>query len=696
MRTSSFNCLNKIILIAIFCLGSGIANAQDETPTITLITNTIEEYLESTDADNFDFNTVFEHLNHYLEKPLNINLASEAELKELFILNEIQIANFITYRREFGDFIAIQELQAVPTWDLELLKDVTPFLTCSSAKTTFNLNIRDAFKNGSSTLFVKAKRVLEQRDGFIENVDGSTPYQGDPNHLYVRYRFEYGQQFKAGFTAEKDPGERLFGNGSKYGMDFYSFFVQARQLNKYIHTLSLGDYAVSMGQGLILHNAFGAGKTSYVMNVKRSGLPIKPYSSVNEVNFFRGAAAVVNLRPNWQMTVFGSYKPIDATIDQDTLENNDFDSFGSIRLDGYHRTLTEIGNKNTVNQTNLGGQLVYKIRDLKIGGNVLFTHFNKPLLRDDALYRKFLFDGQRLTNASVDYNWRVQNFTFFGEVAASDNGGIAQLHGLLTSLDRRVDMSIVYRNYEPQYQVLNANAFAESSLPINEKGVYLGMEIRPYKGFTLSSYIDMWQNPWVGYRKDSPTNGKEFLVKLAYTIKRKLDVYAQYRYERKQINNSELSKIDFPSDIDLQRLRLHLSYKINKEWEIRDRVELSFFNGVEGRNGKGNLIYQDLIYKPIAKAFSFTARYAIFDVNSFDARIYAYENDLLYEFYIPFYQNIGTRYYVNTRWRVLNNLTWEFRIGRVHFQNVDGISSGNNFIDKPHMTEIKTQFKYKF
>jgi hypothetical protein len=673
------------------------AQQEDENPSQQIINNTIEEVLESTDTENFDYNTVFEQLSFYKDNPININDATEEQLKDIFILNEVQITNFIIYRRELGNFLSLQELQAIPAWDLVTINQVLPFLKCSKDEVSIALKLKDAWRGGQSTLFLKAKRVLQERRGFTENSTGEIPYTGDPNHGYVRYRFQYGQYLRAGFTAEKDPGERFFGDGSPLGFDFYSFFVFMQQINSRVKAVALGDYAVSLGQGLILHNDFGAGKTSYVMNVKKSGRSIRPYSSVNEVNFFRGAGTVLQLAPNIQSTIFASYKPIDASVDTDTIENNDFDAFGSIRFDGFHRTKTEIANKDAINQFNVGGKINYKLRDFSVGVNALYTKFDAVLTRDDALYRKYLFTGDKLTNVSADYTWRKRNYTFFGEVAASDNGGIAQIHGVLASLDRRVDMSIVYRDFDRDYQVLNANAFSEASQPINEKGIYVGMEVRPYKGWTLSVYADHWNNPWVSYRRDGPTTGREYLTKIAYTIKRKLDFYIQYRYEQKQLNSSIQSKIDFPLDIKLQRMRAHLSYKLTKEWELRDRVEWSFFENLEkATKGKGFLMYQDVIYKPIARPYSFSARYAIFDVNSFDARIYAFENDLLYEFYIPFFQNRGTRYYINAKVRLNRSITFEARIGETRFQNVDSIGSGLNEIMGNRMTEVKAQLKFKF
>lgn len=683
------------LLIFLFSSSAISAQQPEDAQYNNLISNIIEDFLETVEAEDFDFNTLLENLNFFYENPLDINAVTELELRELIILNEIQIGNFINYRNTFGSFLSIYELQAIPSWDLATIRNVIPFLKHGSGGIGIYLNFKDAFQNGSSLLFLKAKRVLEERRGYIPNAQGVTPYLGDPNHLYVRYRYEFGQLFRAGFTMEKDPGEQFFTGVNKYGFDFYSFFVNARNVNKTIKEVSLGDYSISLGQGLIMHNDFGGGKSSFVLNVKRGGRMIRPYSSVNEVNFFRGGATVLRLSNKFDLGLFASSRYNNGRVLTDTIDNSDFERFSSLVQTGLHRTESEIRNKNQILQTNAGGKLTYTSGTFRLSVNALYTGFDKPFVRDEALYRRFLFSGQRLVNTSVDYSYRYRNFTFFGESARSDNGGAAHLHGLLLGLDRRMDIALVYRNYAADYQVLNANAFGESSLPINENGVYLGMEIRPFAGVVVSSYIDFWKNPWASFRRDGPGAGKEFFFKVSYIKKRKLEFYMQYRYEQKLRNSSDdRFIIDFPQDITLHRLRLQLNYKVTKELELRDRVEFSFFE--QTTRSRGFMMYQDIIYKPIASPLSFSMRYGLFDVNSFDARIYAYENDLLYEFYIPFFQNRGSRFYVNLRYRLARNYTWEFRIGQTYLQNADVIGSGNELINGNTRTEIKTQLRIKF
>src|SRR6056297_3508648 len=56
----------------------------------------IEDFFQNTSSEgDFDFNTLFEQLEAYLERPLNINRAEEADLRSLGLLTDVQILNFI-------------------------------------------------------------------------------------------------------------------------------------------------------------------------------------------------------------------------------------------------------------------------------------------------------------------------------------------------------------------------------------------------------------------------------------------------------------------------------------------------------------------------------------------------------------------------------------------------------------------------
>ena len=127
---------------------------------------------------------------------------------------------------------------------------------------------------------------------------------------------------------------------------------------------------------------------------------------------------------------------------------------------------------------------------------------------------------------------------------------------------------------------------------------------------------------------------------------------------------------------------------------MRNRIEFSHFN-TPAKTSKGWLAFQDLIIKPVGSRFSFTTRFSIFDTDDFDTRIYTYENDVLYEFKIPFYQNQGTRFYINTRYKATRKLSLEFRYDRTQYNNINEIGSGGETIDGNVKSEVKVQLSYK-
>jgi hypothetical protein len=509
----------KASLLSLFILIFTIGYSQEDTLNI-IPSNLLEEYIENVDGESFDYNTIFEQVAILQNNPLNLNKASYDDFRQIIFLNDLQAQNIIAHREKFGSFNRLEELQVIPALDIQTISLLKQILTVNETKFV-KFNLKDQLKSGDHTLFLKYERILEEKKGYIPDEEGVANYLGDPNYYYTRYRFNSGNRLLMGFTAERDAGEEFFKGSNKNGFDFYSAFVYVKDLSSRIKYLCLGDYSVSLGQGLILHNDFGNGKSSYVMDIKKGGRPLRQYSSVNEVNFFRGIATNVVINQDANLTLFGSRNNLGGSVLLDTIENTSFENFSSIRIDGLHRTATEIAAKNQVQQSNIGGGLKYRFGKLEIGANMLYTKLSAALNPDDQLYKKYNFRGDELTNASIDFSYRYKNYNVFGEVATSDPGGQAKLIGMIASLNQKVDVSLMYRNYDVDYHALNANAFAEGSMPINEKGLYTGVLVNLNKSWRFSTYFDIWEHPWLRFRKDAPSTGKEFLVKAEYTETRK-------------------------------------------------------------------------------------------------------------------------------------------------------------------------------
>ena len=110
----------------------------------------------------------------------------------------------------------------------------------------------------------------------------------------------------------------------------------------------------------------------------------------------------------------------------------------------------------------------------------------------------------------------------------------------------------------------------------------------------------------------------------------------------------------------------------------------------------GFLLYQDVIIKPFKIPVSITIRYAVFDA-PYEARIYAYENDILYAFSIPGYFYKGYRSYLNIAYKITENITFWLRVARFQYTDRDVLSDGSlNQINGNSRTEMKLQLRVRF
>ena len=108
------------------------------------------------------------------------------------------------------------------------------------------------------------------------------------------------------------------------------------------------------------------------------------------------------------------------------------------------------------------------------------------------------------------------------------------------------------------------------------------------------------------------------------------------------------------------------------------------------------LVYQDVSYKFKSFPLNLSFRYALFDTDTYNAKLYAYENDVLYSFSIPAYYYKGTRTYLTARYQVSRNIDVWLRAAQWFYNNQESVSSGLNEIKGQSKTEVKAQIRIKF
>ncbi|MCC6723412.1 MAG: hypothetical protein IT258_02800 [Saprospiraceae bacterium] len=322
---------------------------------------------------------------------------------------------------------------------------------------------------------------------------------------------------------------------------------------------------------------------------------------------------------------------------------------------------------------------------------------DKPLQRTTALYNQFYFNGQSLLNLSLDYGLALRNVFFFGETARSRNGAIATVNGLVAALDRKVDVAVVLRNFARDYQSLNAKPFAETSGGLNEKGAYFGLQVQPTKRWRLNAYYDQWRHDWLRFGVDAPSNGNEWLGRVTFTQRKKMEAYVQLRSEKKEENYVG----ETPPPIDRLTVRhnlqgrLHLALKLANAVEWRSRLDLGSSES-SGKTIKGVSMYQEFIIRPVQSPFTASTRFALFSTGGYDVRFYSYERDVLNDFSIPAYYDRGSRVYFNLGYRLSKQFRIELRYANFYYPNVKTVGTGSEATTGNRKSEVKVQVRGEF
>jgi hypothetical protein len=668
-----------VLFISLLLLAS-TAFPQDIPPVTQ---QQLENVAETNDEDPKDDN-LLQQLDYFRKHPININAGTAEELQALKFITDLQIGNFIRYRNLFGKFISIYELQAIPTWDLVTIKKILPYIIVDDA-TSIKESFLSRFKNGDQVLLFRISRVLQKSKGYDTSLNNY--YLGDRNHLMFRYRYQYKDLLYFGVTADKDAGEQFFKGAQSKGFDFYSFHFFARRLG-IIKSLALGDYAVNLGQGLIQWQSLAFGKNAEVMSIKRQAPVLVPYRSAGEFYFNRGAGITLQ-KKNIEATVFGSFKKISGNIVNDTAER-----FTSLQTSGYYRTPSEIADKNKIALGSCGGNISYRTSSFKIGLNTVIHHFNLPFQKAYEPYNLYAVSGKKVFNSSIDYSYTFKNVHLFGEAATDKNMHKAFVSGALMSVDPKIDLSVLYRNIQKQYQSLFGNAFTENTMPVNEKGLYAGMAIRPAQGWQLNAYADFFQFPWLKYLVNAPTRGYDYLAQLNYQPNKEFGMYVRYKNKNKPIDSSGNGVIYYPQDQVKQNLRVHLSQQLSSNVSIDSRLELMWFNHRQKNNEQGFLSYVEGAYA--WKKLAANLRLQYFETNSYNSRIYVYESDVLYSFSIPAFYDKGFRYYINLHYHASKKLQWWLRFAKTIYADKTIIGSGLDEMNSNAHSDIRVQLQYSF
>jgi hypothetical protein len=434
-----------------------------------------------------------------------------------------------------------------------------------------------------------------------------------------------------------------------------------------------------MGMGLVMNNGFGLGKIATLQNMGRSTNTLTAHSSRSN-SYLQGLGATIRLSKAFRATAFLSYTPLDATLNKDSTAR-------TILTSGYHRTETEMAKKHNLHALKTGGALRYEAHGLHLGVNALYVHLDRPLHPQRvSLYQRIYPYDQDFMNTSLDYGYVSHQLSLNGETALDKKGHIATINTFNIRLSDVLSMMALQRFYSYKYASLDAQSYSDGGRIQNESGVYLGLSWHPSPEFQVSAYTDYAYFAWAKYQVSQSSYSWDQLLQAAYTGKR-WNLGARYRLRMKQKDDKDKKTLD-----DRWEHRGRLSAEYATDFGLSCRTQLDGGYCAYGEGEWGGMVSESLSYTKDWLRLNIGAGY--FHTDSYDSRVWLYEQGPLYAYSMNQFYGEGIRYWLMLRAKVAGNLMLTAKIGTTDYFDRGYIGSGYQQIDGSSQTDLDLQLRW--
>lgn len=643
-----------------------------------------ERLTDYDDIENDNLEDLYERLCELEASPINLNSATDEEIKQLSFLNPSQTEELVEYLDRYRPLRSIGELSMIQSLDpvrLQLLRHFVYIDNVEKGNKFPDLN--NIQKYGKQELVATASIPFYTRKG------DRNGYLGYKYKHWLRYTFKYGKYLQIGLTGTQDAGEPFFAGGNNMGYDHYAYYAIIRQLG-HLKAIALGQYKLRLGMGLMMNTSFTLGKTtSLVFSTPTNN--ISPNSSRSDAYYLQGAAATFALGKHIDLTTFISYRKIDATL-------NDDGSIRTILATGYHRTTSEMLRKQNSSQFATGASIRWRKDGLHFGANCVHTSFNRELSPNTTqTFRKYDPAGKNFNNASIDYGYINHLLNINGETAINGNGAIATLNSISLRAKTSLTLTAIQRYYSYRYHSPYSASFSDGGKVQNESGIYIGAAWTPLQHLSVLAYSDYAYFPWARYTAAISSHSWDNLLQATYSPSRNVSLTARYRIKLKQENNpnkdSKLKLIDKTE----HRARLSLAYN-GAKWQTKTLLEGActiFPTNTAGKeNSFGGMVSQTIGYSH--PNFYVAANMGYFHTEDYNSRIYTYERGMLYTFSFPMFYGKGMRAALFAKGRLGSHLIIMGKVGATKYFDRDVISSSYQQINSSWKTDMDLQVKWSF
>jgi hypothetical protein len=617
------------VLALISSLTTGVTNGQEE------VRSGIETAAEIIAlSDDIESTYLLEKLSELAEQPVMINSGSEDEISRLFFLTEFQVKVLADYVMRNGDVLSVYELSLLPAFDRNIARLMEPYITLAPS------GARDRHSRGRTMIMATAASRLSS---VVDDERGT--------RSLLRLRHE-SNTLSYGLTAENDPGEP-FTFKDAWGADFLSGHIMYSD-NGFIRRVIIGDYALRFGEGLAYNTGSwqGAWLSSPSFMTGRSA--VAPYTSTEENGFFRGAACLLGTL-NSGAALFFSSNMSDARV----IMGDDSSAVAVSNLvqGGVHVTTSSLEARNSLTETMAGIHLTAGGERVRGGVTTSVTWFSLPFLPDMSKPENVhSFTGSRLVNVAADLRAGTGPLLFFAEAASSFPGSWAATGGVRAKPSDRLSFNILARHLSPDYYAFHSGSFRAGSGSSGETGLAASVHLEVASHLFVSAGADHYRIPWPRYRSAAPSVGGRIEIKGDYLPRDDITLRLTYTSFSREYDRS--SETGTAASEMTGKKQLAMLFSFNPSGNIRLTTRLSVCH-TSPRHENGALLCQDLSIALRNLPLRIWFRYALCTSDSYDSRLYAWENDLIYLFSVPALYGECSRSSMMLSWKPADRL--EFR-----------------------------------
>lgn len=525
------------------------------------------------------------------------------------LFTEKEILAIRAHFNAYGKLLHIHELQQI-IGDVNRIRELSPYIQVGGT---------DLPHNRSSNMDIQMK---------WDNSADLTCESCLPSPLDIRLRSEIqlNRGLRIGLVGETDRGEMIGPFSKARIFDLQKGYALWTRSNT---QLIVGNHHLRFGEGLFSNNFYLNKVSANPVGIKGGRAAIIPSRSFME-DPRTGIAAHSRFR-NMELIAGVSFLDRDAVIDSVG------GTFSSWREGGSHRSPGELRAKNRLRSLNGDLHLKVQLGRIDLGLSYHGERFSRERRPEMQPERVMEPHGKEFHDLGMSYNYRGNNYFLFGEWKSTSFKPPSFLQGALISMGRRLDLSVMLRNYRPDHTFWSSSAFGVQSANKNELGFCSGVLFRLSKYRTVNLVLDQYIQPWFAYAHKNGSGSGELVI-ITYNDRwRGWKIRSQFRYTERRRNGEET--IDHKFRIAVQR-------EMDKRFRVGLRTDL-----IREGSYTSQLLIADLVYT-LPKGRVFLRTYQSF--GSGELRFYMRENDLQNSFAMTTFKGSIRRNYV----------MWEFKMYR--------------------------------